>query len=62
MNIPVKEFKQRRRIALEADFQEISARLVGLLDWMESVRPIAKIIMALEVATNGYGEEPRRNG
>ncbi len=54
MSTLLKDFKHRRRIALEAGFSEVTMRLVGLLDWMETIPIIARRLKALDVETEDY--------
>ena len=51
MNSPLRDFKHHRRVALEADHKEVTMRLVGLLDWMEGVPSIARILKRLAAET-----------
>jgi len=44
------EFANHRRIALKGSESEVSGRLIGLLDWMESVPALATILSAVREA------------
>jgi hypothetical protein len=50
MKTPVQELIYRKQIALRGDEHEISQRLIGLLDWMESVPEISVILDVLRKA------------
>jgi hypothetical protein len=39
---PLKEFSYRRQVALKGGFNDITARLLGFVDWMESVPLLAR--------------------
>lgn len=47
MENPLKEFTYRRQIALKATEKEVTGRLLGFLNWMESVPPINSLLKSL---------------
>jgi hypothetical protein len=49
----LKEFLYRRQIALKGSYNDITARLVGFLDWMESVPPIARLLKQMRKVGDG---------
>lgn len=44
MESPLTALTYRRRVALKGDEKEVTGRLIGLLTWMESVRPISTLL------------------
>ena len=44
---PLKEFSYRRQVALKGGFNDITARLLGFIDWMESVPLLARVLRQL---------------
>jgi hypothetical protein len=61
MNSLLKEFKQRRRVALEADHKEVTMRLVGLLDWMEGIKGISRLFKQLTIETAEFWETVKKD-